>query len=314
MAFLVISLDFELRWGVLDKVYEDADAYRDNLISVHENVPWILELFNSRGIHATWATVGALACDNWDEFEAVRPSMLPAYKNKKMEYVNEINKIVDPEGKLYFAPDLVQKIIETPGQELGTHTFGHIYATEPDVTYEQLLADLHTCKSFLKKKFSYTPTSLVYPRNQVIYEERLLEEKVVECYRGNEDVDYLSAENQRGKKLFNRVKILLDAINPFSSHAYEFGSITKNNIKSSAMFRIYLSGILRRMHLAKLKYSISRLKDDEVYHIWFHPHNLGTCQKRKNDFIDFVDFIEKKITSGKLQSLTMGEVQKMVGK
>ena len=131
MATLVVSLDFELRWGVLDKVYDNANAYRDNLLSVHENIPWILDLFSERGIHATWATVGALGCDNWEEFEAVRPSLLPAYKNEKMHYVNNFNQKVDPEGKLYFAPDLVRKIIATPGQELGTHTFGHIYATEP---------------------------------------------------------------------------------------------------------------------------------------------------------------------------------------
>ena len=59
MGQLVISIEFELLWVVLDIVGKDIEKYKDNLLSVHENIPWMLNIFKERGISATWATVGA---------------------------------------------------------------------------------------------------------------------------------------------------------------------------------------------------------------------------------------------------------------
>ena len=308
MGTLVMSIDFELRWGVLDIVGKDIDKYKENLLSVHENVPWMLKIFQERNIAATWATVGALGCDNWDEFDQVKSSIQPSYKNKALCYDNDFSRIIDPQGELYFAPGLIRKIIETPWQELGTHTFGHIYGTEPDVSYDELKEDLLACKNFLSKKFGYEPQSLVYPRNQVIYEEILLEEEIVTTYRGNESVAYFSADKQRQQQFFDRAKRLLDAINPYISHAYDIDIVSNGNIPSSAIFRIYLPNMLRKMHLKKLKKNIINLKSDEVYHIWFHPHNLGTSQKKKDDFVRFFDFIGDQICSGRLESENMNSL------
>lgn len=308
MGTLVISLDFELRWGVLDIVGQDIEKYKDNLLSVHENIPWMLKIFEERDIAVTWATVGALGCDDWNEFDRVKPKVEPTYKNKTMIYNNDFNRKIDPKGELYFAPELIRNILETPKQELGTHTFGHIYGTEPDVSYDELKIDLLTCKNFLFEKFGYKPESLVFPRNQMIHENKLLEDEIITTYRGNEQVEYLSADKQREHQFLNRIKIFFDAMNPYISHAYNKDSILDGNILSSAMFRIYLPDLLREMHLKKLKKNILNLKSDEIYHIWFHPHNLGTSQKKKDDFVRFFDFIAEQINSGRLESENMNSL------
>lgn len=308
MGTLVISIDFELRWGVLDIVKDDFEKYKDNLLRVHDNVPWMLKVFEERGIAATWATVGAVGCDNWDEFDRIKPDIEPSYINQDMFYNNNFNRRIDPKGELYFAPELIRKILKTSNQELGTHTFGHIYGTEPDVTYDELKIDLLTCRSFFFEKFGYEPQSLVFPRNQMIHENKLIEDEIIRTYRGNEQVEYLSADKQREQKFLNRIKIFFDTINPYSSHAYKKDSIAGGNVLSSTMFRIYLPNLLRKMHLIKLKKNILNLKSDEIYHIWLHPHNLGTSQKKKDDFLCFFDFIAKQINSGKLESENMNSL------
>ena len=71
---LVISLDFELHWGVRDS--RTLDSYRANLLGVRQAIPAMLELFAARGIHATWATVGILFCRNKKELEDTLPTVL----------------------------------------------------------------------------------------------------------------------------------------------------------------------------------------------------------------------------------------------
>jgi hypothetical protein len=313
MATLIVSIDFELRWGVLDRLEDNIEQYKSNIMSVHKTLPWMLKIFEERGISATWATVGAIGCEDWKEFEEVRPKLEPSYANEKLKYVNEFNQTLDPEGELYFAPQLIRNIIQTPQQELGTHTFGHIYGTEAHVSYDEFKSDLLVARNFLKDKFGILTQSLVYPRNQVIYEEKLIEDNIISYYRGNENVSHMSAKNQKEKILWNRIKILSDALNPFVSHKYTINEIENNNIRSSAMFRIYLSEYLRKIHLAKLKSNIKHLGDNEMYHIWYHPHNLGASQKRKDDFIRFFDFIGNQISKGELTSENMGSLAKRGG-
>jgi hypothetical protein len=61
----VISLDFELLWGVRD--HADRDSYGKNVLGARNAVPKMLEIFAKNGISATWATVGFLFCESKEE-------------------------------------------------------------------------------------------------------------------------------------------------------------------------------------------------------------------------------------------------------
>ncbi|RME25825.1 MAG: hypothetical protein D6798_08055, partial [Deltaproteobacteria bacterium] len=52
---LVVSLDFELFWGMRDKV--SLQRYRRQILGGRAAIPRLLDLFVAHGIHATWATV-----------------------------------------------------------------------------------------------------------------------------------------------------------------------------------------------------------------------------------------------------------------
>lgn len=78
---LVISLDFELVWGLFDHItIQDKVTYFDNTLKV---IPRLLDTFNKHNVYATWATVGMLFNENWEEWFANRPSLLPTYEDRK---------------------------------------------------------------------------------------------------------------------------------------------------------------------------------------------------------------------------------------
>jgi hypothetical protein len=88
---LVISLDFELLWGVRDT--EDRQSYGQNILGAREAIPRMLDLFAAGGIRATWATVGFLFCETKEELLASLPDERPAYRDPRLSnyaYLDEV--------------------------------------------------------------------------------------------------------------------------------------------------------------------------------------------------------------------------------
>src|SRR5579864_5566921 len=74
----VISLDFELHWGVRD--HEPPNGpYRQNLLGARKAIPRLLELFQRYGISATWAVVGFLFAETTEELRKFEPALRPRY-------------------------------------------------------------------------------------------------------------------------------------------------------------------------------------------------------------------------------------------
>src|SRR5262245_65148642 len=73
----VISLDFELLWGVRDN--RTIADYGANILGVREVVPALLDLFAERNIACTWATVGLLFFATNTAMRAALPARKPRY-------------------------------------------------------------------------------------------------------------------------------------------------------------------------------------------------------------------------------------------
>src|SRR5689334_8603090 len=120
----VVSLDFELHWGVRDRVAVQS-SYRRNLSGAREAIPRMLSLFQEYEIAATWATVGFLFAQSKSEAATYSPAIKPAYKKVRLDPYRERygdNELNDP---LHYAPSLITLIQSTPRQEIGCHTFSH---------------------------------------------------------------------------------------------------------------------------------------------------------------------------------------------
>lgn len=59
---LVISLDYELMWGVRD-LFTPEDYGQSNIKQVSEVISRLLQLFYKYDIHATFAVVGFIFCN-----------------------------------------------------------------------------------------------------------------------------------------------------------------------------------------------------------------------------------------------------------
>lgn len=97
----VISLDFELLWGVRD--HADRDTYGKNVLGARDAVPKMLELFAENEISATWATVGFLFCETKEELLASLPSELPTYSNPRLSNLSYKPMVYYPLSALMLA-------------------------------------------------------------------------------------------------------------------------------------------------------------------------------------------------------------------
>jgi peptidoglycan/xylan/chitin deacetylase (PgdA/CDA1 family) len=265
---IVWSLDFELRWGMHDILGMHRDAYRQNLEGAREAVPRLLELFAQRNVRATWATVGALACADWDEY-ARRAPPPPRYADMRLA-IDPRYADLDPTGVLHFAPDLVRLVAQAPGQDLGTHTFSHIFLGEPGVTLQDVAADHAAATGLFRDRLAATPTSLVFPRNQVGF-LGFFRANGISAWRGNE-ASWFYRMTQHANRPLVRALRLADALMPWRTHG---GRFDDGCTTSTAFVRVGLPEVAWRTHVAKIAAEARRLQPGGVLHFWLHPHNLG---------------------------------------
>jgi len=138
---LVISLDFELHWGVRHTLRADG-PYRSSLLGARIAVPRLLDLFEEFGAGVTWATVGFLFARTRQELEECAPRIRPEYTNPMLNAYREPIGSGEAEDPLHYAPSLIAEIRRRPRQELGTHTFSHFYCQESGQTEDAFRAFL----------------------------------------------------------------------------------------------------------------------------------------------------------------------------
>ncbi len=309
---LVISLDFELHWGVRDS--RPLAAYRDNLLGVREAIPALLDLFSSRGIHATWATVGFLFCRTKREVEESLPTRLPRYVDSALDPY-DLKAIGEDEASdpFHYAPTLVERIARTAGQEVGTHTFSHFYCLEEGQTAEDFEADLVSA-SHAARRLGIELRSLVFPRNQENVAYRgVLARRGLRAYRST-GTRWPYRSSPAGEPRLKRAARLADAYLPVAGHGTfrpRTGEAGLVDVPGSAFLRPYNPRLARldRLKVARIKQGLSHAAErSETFHLWWHPHNFGVHLRENLATLTAVldHFEELRRTRG-MESFTMAE-------
>jgi len=212
-ARFLISLDFELLWGVRD--HADRDSYGANVIGARRAIPRMLGLFEKYGISATWATVGFLFCSSRDELIASLPpkELRPTYKDGRLSayaYLDEIG-VNEKEDPFYYGASLIDRIQQTPSQEIGTHTLSHYYCLEPGQSIAQFEADLHAAVALAGRR-GIGLSSIVFPRNQFSQDHLAICHKLgLTNYRGTPSQWVYRSASGRDQTAIRRAGRLLDA-------------------------------------------------------------------------------------------------------
>ena len=313
-----ISLDFELYWGIRDRIC--IDEYKENLLGVRTVIPKILSLFNAHSIHATWATVGLIFLDKFSQIELSLPELLPTYKNQSLspyDYLKNYDKL-DP--IYHFAPDMIKLINKTIGQEIGTHTFSHYYCLEDGQTVEQFEADLLVAIK-VAKMTGIQLKSIVFPRNQcnMTYLTTLAKAGIF-CYRGDNIGWAYGGPYYFVPNLIKRAFRLCDTfINISGFHTYEILSSSCGqpyNIPASRFLRPYSkrTSCLERFKINRiLKEMTHAAINNQLYHLWWHPHNFGVdIEKNMMNLGKIIQHYEHLKNQYNMSSLNMKELHQLV--
>jgi len=283
-----------LLWGVRDK--RTIESYGENIRGVREVIPGLLDLFSKYNIHGTFATVGFLFCRNKQELLSHTPDILPVYSQKK--YSPYENNYIDTIGSseeddiYHYASSLIKLIQQYPGQEIATHTFSHYYCLE-GASLASFETDLLAAKH-IADAYNITLQSIVFPRNQYSNEHLAICKKSgITAYRGNANASIYQPRNNEKVSIPIRVLRVLDSYINFTGHnTYHSRELYKTgmvNIPASSFLWPYSKKLsaLDPVRLNRIKKSLTHAaKNNEVYHLWWHPHNFGVNSKENFGFLE----------------------------
>ena len=310
----LISLDFELMWGVRDLL--SIENYGSNILGVQTVIPKTLEIFNKYKIKGTFSTVGFLFFENKKDLLNSIPKQFPKYDDTNLSpyngYFNEL-KNTQVADCYHFAPDLIRLIQADSNQEIGTHTFSHYYCLEKGQTIQDFKTDIEKAIE-IANKWNIKLTSLIFPRNQ--FNDAYLQvcnELGIICYRGNELSWLYKAQDTTKEKLIRKILRFADTYINISGHnCYSDADLNRTypiNLPSTRFLRPF-SRKLKTIEFLKLKRIKSGMthaaKNNLMYHLWWHPHNFGVDQDENFEFLNKI-LIHYQILNKKynFESITM---------
>ena len=314
---MVISLDFELHWGLRDHVRREDALYR-RLTEARRAVVDLTGMFAARDIHATWATVGFLFASERQDVEAHMPTERPAYARVDLDpYAEPIgpDEEHDPE---HLAGSLVEVIATTAGQEVGSHTFSHYYCLEPGQSETTFRADLAAAQSIARWR-GLELTSLVLPRNQwnPAYAQTVLDLGFRSIRGPQRTWSHQSRGGGRDRSMVRRGARLAEAYfgtapPPTTAWNQVLGPSGLCDIPASAFMRPFdpsrkrLEPLRRARLVSGLRHAA---RHGRIFHMWWHPHNFSQHHAENFSMLgQLLDEFDRLATSEGMQSLTMAEV------
>lgn len=321
-----ISLDFELHWGGFEKW--PLKKYKSYFSNTRNIIPELLGFFKDYKVHTTWATVGMLFHESKDSLVRDAPSLKPSYDISELSAYHFIQNHgignSEEEDPYHFAAILVRQIVETPYQELGSHTFAHYYCNEPGQTVQQFRADLEAAQRSAKLVDKQLK-SLVFPRNQ------FNEEYLRACYeagfiavRDNPRDWFWNIQSTQSESMWKRLNRGLDSYVPvggksmYSIDSLQFRPGLPVCIPASRLLRPYRPKelFLNKMKIDRIKSEMERAAQyGEVFHLWWHPHNFGNYPNENMEGLkEILDHFAMCREKYGMQSLSMREIAERVMK
>lgn len=277
----VISLDYELLWGVWDVATKE--KYGAHITGVKEVIPALLTAFENHNIKATFATVGILFSKDKQGLTEFIPDKKPTYSNPEYNvYIKEFatmgnNEKDDP---YHFGYSLFEMIKQSP-HEIATHTFSHYFCLEEGQSAEEFDADIKAALKIAEAN-NINISSLVFPRNQINeHYFPVLANNGIKVYRGNPESWIYKPRKFSAEVPFIRLCRLLDTYLPVSG--YNTSAVIKDegfpvNVPASRFLKPYNKNLawLEKLKLKRIMNEMTyAAKQKQLYHLWWHPHNFG---------------------------------------
>ncbi len=286
----ILSLDTEIAWGTGSlNLLRYADCFNQYPSILRR----LIDLLDQYTIPTTWAIVGQLILKPDD-----KRSMIMASPGLDMV-------------KWFHAPYVVEWIrAAKTTHEIGTHTFSHIYTDDPMTTQAVWEYELQQVAKLYRQLKLPVARSIVYPRNQIKYLDTLTKYGII-AYRG--------IEGNRPRERRGLVH-LIDRSLALTPPTYNLATCKVSNKLvnlPASQFLLAYDGIRSRIPTAS-RVRQARLgmeqaaRKNELYHLWFHPFNLGTSPRMFDALEQILKIASIMREQGKLDILTMEQTANKV--
>lgn len=306
---LVLSFDYELSWGIANDPF--CWEYSRDMSVVPDIVEKMLYLLETCNLNATWAVVGGISCENIHELKhLIDTKKFTGVKSPLNSRLFKERAQSDPQ--LFFAPWTIQKIIQSPGQELASHTFTHSYFENPQLQNDAIVADVRAMNKFTKA-VGVPINCLVFPQNLVVsqyIDHNLNKQKLF--YRSNPNSFFYRSGHKTPLGRFGKAIRLLNECtgnlnNEFTwlpgQLSYPASYMLRFNLPDIAS-RLTFKAILNRMTIAA--------KNKMVIHLWCHPHNLKAHPERSFEMLTALTDHFKNLNSRYgFESKNMGDLHEL---
>lgn len=276
----VISLDFELIWGLAGWSKEQIDTYIPNLKNAIQALKRIIETLSKYDIKCTIGYVGFMKYQSVDDLKNHLPIITPQYDNMSFSSIKSLIPLAESvyPQELFFCPYIIQELKKNPLIELASHTYSHYYCLEKGQNMRAFEEDIQKAQEQMQGELR----SIIFPRNQVSTEHLIICKKYgFTHYRGNlNNFLYKARKTSSRYSLAGILRFIDTYINISGHHCFipETGKEQLKNITGSYFLRPYSSKskILEKLKLKRIKSSMHYAAiHNKTFHIWWHPHNFG---------------------------------------
>lgn len=302
-GIFTLSLDTELGWGMIDKPLALINN-KEYFYNARGAIDGIIELLEKYEIAATWAIVGSLLMDKPDFREEFINNIIIDMNNRvKEQYIDLLSR-----EEIWCGKDIIQKIKSCSiPQEIGSHSHTHIIFGDKTVTSEMASKEFIESWKVLNQQ-NVELISFVFPRNSINYLGEL-KNSGFKVYRGVQLSWYLNMP-ERFRKIFHIFDQLLFITPSVSSPIYHDGL---TNIPASMLY-LPMNGFRKfiplKSRIKKAEKGIKKAVDrKQIFHLWFHPFNIATNQKKLLYGLEYIfNIVNEERSRGNIEVMTMGEV------
>lgn len=304
----VLSLDTEIAWGTF--TWGGTDYYRRHFDDYRENLRRFIALLEKYDIPATWAFVGHLMLDRCDGHHPEAPApRFPWYGKDWYALDPGTDAARDP---WWYAPDVLDSVLamRTP-QEIGTHTFSHVFLDDPAVTPAMARAQIEAAVAVGRER-GLTIESLVFPRDGVGHLDQYAALGIT-SYRGPEQLRYSALARP-----LRRAAGLADHIAGGTPPVYSWDSLESDhgllNIPGSTFalaYDRYHRFVATGARVRKFRRGLDAAQEtDAIFHLAFHPFHLGSSPRMFALFDRCFRLVADARAAGRIDILTMRDVQR----
>jgi peptidoglycan/xylan/chitin deacetylase (PgdA/CDA1 family) len=287
MITVVISLDTELAWGRLS--HDKATPLSEDESAGRNAIKYILDVFDTHQIPATWGIVGHLLLDSCNEETHYRAP-----------YIDAVDPGTDQDtNPLYYAPEILNWIQTADvSHEVAGHSFSHPRFGEIDRSQAQTELEAMV-RAFEDRGVSIE--SIIHPGIDLAHLD-LLKAYGISCYSGASAVSNCTIKTGLPKLLRrDRELVSIPTIEPIED---EYGMV---RIPRSRSLRDERWGWLNPYRLKRAL----KVNDDGMLHLSFHPHNIVYDWFLRHTLSKIAKILSEAESKGTIEICTFEQVESM---